>query len=180
MKDNLDVDSYQQMNQLAESVSVGSEGLSILPFGNGAERMLENVNIGAHIVGLHLNTHHKSHLCRAALEGIAFSFVYGMELMQNDGVNLSMIKAGDDNLFRSQIFSETIATLMGVEIKIYNTTGAIGAARACALVDRDTTKFSLLIEENDYKMTYLPKDNKEVFESAYVLWKKRLEQKLKE
>jgi xylulokinase len=69
---------------------------------------------------------------------------------------------------------------MGVEIKIYNTTGAIGAARACALVDRDTTKFSLLIEENDYKMTYLPKDNKEVFESAYVLWKKRLEQKLKE
>lgn len=180
MKNNLDVDSYQQMNQLAESVSIGSEGLSILPFGNGVERMLENVNIGAHIVGLHLNTHQKSHLCRAALEGIAFSFVYGMELMQNDGVNLSMIKAGYDNLFQSQIFSETIATLMGVEIKIYNTTGAIGAARACALVDRDTTKFSLLIEENDYKMTYLPKDNKEVFKSAYVLWKKRLEQKLKE
>lgn len=180
MKDNLDVDSYEQMNQLAESVAIGSEGLSILPFGNGAERMLENINLGAHIEGLQLNSHHKSHLCRAALEGIAFSFVYGMELMQNDGVNLSMIKAGDDNLFRSQIFSETIATLMGVEIKIFHTTGAIGAARACSLVNGDMTSFSALIEENDYKMTYLPKDNTEAFKSAYTLWKKRLEQKLKE
>ncbi len=180
MKDNLDVDSYQQMNQLAETVSIGSEGLSILPFGNGAERMLENVNLGAHIEGLHLNAHNKSHLCRAALEGIAFSFVYGMELMKNDGVNLSMIKAGDDNLFRSQIFSETIATLMDVEIKIFHTTGAIGAARACNLVKGDTDSFFALIEENDYKMSYQPKDNKEAFKSAYMLWKKRLEHKLKE
>ncbi len=180
MKDNLDVDSYEQMNQLAGSVPIGCDGLSILPFGNGAERMLENVNLGTHIEGLHLNTHTKAHLCRAALEGIAFSFVYGMELMQNDGVNLSMIKAGDDNLFRSQIFSETIATQMDVEIKIFHTTGAIGAARACRLVDGDTTSFSILIEENDYKMTYLPKDDKEAFKSAYTLWKKRLEQKIKQ
>lgn len=179
MKDNLDVTSYEQMNRLAESTAIGSEELSILPFGNGAERMLGNINLGAHIEGLHFNTHTKSHLCRAALEGIAFSFVYGMELMQKDGVNPSLIKAGDDNLFRSQFFSQTIATLLDVEIKIYNTTGAIGAARACSLVGGGHKAFSTLVERNDYRMSYYPQEEKAVYLKAYELWKKRLKQKLK-
>ena len=125
------------MNALVKDIPVGSEGLSIIPFGNGAERILNNENIGASIKGIDLNRHTKAHLCRAALEGIAFSFVYGFEIMMSDGVQASVIRAGNDNLFRSSIFCETITTLLGVDIEIFDTTGAIGAARA-ALITQDS------------------------------------------
>ena len=77
------------------------------------------------------------HICRAALEGIAFSFVYGMEILKSDGIEINVMRVGNDNLFRSEIFANTIATLIGHEIEIYNTTGAIGAARAAGLHDGD-------------------------------------------
>ena len=179
MKENLAIATYAQMNELAAEVAIGSEGLRILPFGNGAERMLGNINLGVHIKGLELNRHQNSHMCRASLEGIAFAFVYGVEIMQRDGVQLSMIKAGDDNLFRSEIFSKTIATLLDVEIAIYHTTGAIGAARACLLVDGDVQAYSALVEENDYKLSYQPQEDKQAYSAAYELWKQQLEQELK-
>ncbi|MGB5553417.1 MAG: FGGY family carbohydrate kinase [Flavobacteriaceae bacterium] len=171
---NLDVASYDEMNQLAASVPIGSDGVTIHPFGNGAERMLNNLDIGTRISNINLNNHQKAHLCRAALEGIAFSFVYGMEIMKSDGIRPSVIRAGNDNLFRSAIFSETIATLLGHEIEIYNTTGAIGAARACELRKGDYTTFGKRIMENDYVMGFKPLKNKEEFEKAYKQWKKEL------
>ena len=115
---------------MAESIGIGSEGLRILPFGNGAERMLYNENRGARVLNLNFNLHTKQHLLRASLEGIAFSFVYGLEILKEDGVALSSIKAGNDNLFQSSLFSNTISTLTGTSIKIMETTGAVGAARA--------------------------------------------------
>ena len=135
MKQNIGntIDSYKDMNKLAASVPIGSDGLRILPFGNGAERMLNNQNKGARISNLNFNLHKKEHMFRAALEGIAFSFVYGIDILKNDGVDLSVIRAGNDNLFRSGIFSNTIATLVGADINIIDTTGAVGAARAAGV-----------------------------------------------
>ena len=130
---NLSVDSYEEMNQLASKVPVGSDGVCMLPFGNGAERMLNNMEIGTRLVNLNLNNHQKGHVCRAALEGIAFSFVYGMDILKSDGIKINVMRAGNDNLFRSEIFANTAATLIDQEIEIYNTTGAIGAARAAGL-----------------------------------------------
>ena len=92
--------------------------------------MLNNKSKGARISNLNFNVHQAAHLFRAALEGIAFSFVYGIDILKNDGVDLKVIRAGNDNLFRSDIFSNTIATLVDADIKIIETTGAIGAARA--------------------------------------------------
>lgn len=176
---NLDVDNYTEMNALASTIPVGSEGLVILPFGNGAERMLSNKNIGTQILHLDLNRHHKGHLYRAALEGIAFSFVYGFEIMRSDGVQPKVIRTGNDNLFRSEIFSETIATLIKSEIEIYDTTGAIGAARACTLIEKDFEKFSSFIK-TDLINTITPKKNKEALIEAYGNWKHHLNLTLKQ
>jgi len=172
---NLAVSSYEEMNSLASEISIGSDGVYLIPFGNGAERMLNNKEIGTRIVNMNLNNHHKGHLCRAALEGIAFSFVYGMEILKSDGINPTVIRAGNDNLFRSEIFSNTVATLIGQEIEIYNTTGAIGAARAANLYTGDFKKFSKSIMDNDHIMTFLPFEDKKPYSEAYNNWKKELE-----
>lgn len=169
------VDSYENMNRKASKVPVGSDGVMVIPFGNGAERMLNNKNIGSHILNLNFNKHNHGHLYRAALEGIAFSFVYGMEILKNDNAQITVIRAGNDNLFRSEIFSNTVATLIGHEIEIYNTTGAVGAARAVGLIDGDYQKFGENIIKNDHVMTYLPLQNKEPYLEAYQNWKKELE-----
>ena len=172
---NLDVASYDEMNRLASSVSIGAEGVCMIPFGNGAERMLNNKDIGTRLVNLNLNNHNKAHLCRAALEGIAFSFVYGMEILKSDGISVNVIRAGNDNLFRSEIFSNTVATLISYDIEIYNTTGAIGAARAADLHKGNFKKFGENIMENDHVKTFKPLNNKEEYKDAYQNWKKELE-----
>lgn len=176
---NLDVTSYEEMNDLAASVSVGSDGVCVIPLGNGAERMLNNKDIGTRMVNINLNNHTKAHLCRAALEGIAFSFVYGMEILKSDGSIVNVLRAGNDNLFRSEIFSNTVATLISHDIEIYNTTGAIGAARAADLHKGDFEVFGKRIMENDYVMTYRPSKDKEAYLQAYETWKKELEILLK-
>ena len=172
---NLSVTSYEEMNTLASEIPVGSDGVSVIPFGNGAERMLDNKDLGTYIANINLNNHTKAHICRAALEGIAFSFVYGMEILKSDGITPKVIRAGNDNLFRSEIFSNTIATLIEQEIEIYNTTGAIGAARAAALHKGNFESFGNHIMENDHVMTFMPFKNREAYLKAYEDWKNELE-----
>ncbi len=169
------VDSYENMNRKAAKIPVGSNGVIVIPFGNGAERMLNNKNVGSHIMNLNFNNHSHGQLYRAALEGIAFSFVYGMEILKDDNTEIKVIRAGNDNLFRSEIFSNTVATLIGYEIEIYNTTGSVGAARAVGLVDGDYEKFGDTIMKNDHVMTYKPLQNREPYIEAYNNWKKELE-----
>jgi xylulokinase len=122
--------TYPDLERLAATVPPGSDGLCVLPFGNGAERMLGNRNPGAQIANLHFNRHQRAHLFRAGLEGIAFSFVYGMKVLSDLGLNLSVIRVGNDNLFQSNIFAHTIAQLTGARIEVLRTTGAVGAAIA--------------------------------------------------
>ena len=125
----LDDVSYLEMNQLAQNISPGSDGLSVLPFGNGAERVLSNKNIGAQVVGLDLNRHNRGHLCRAVQEGIVFSFMYGIEIMAEAGMPINTIRAGDANMFMSEVFSSSLANISGAQIELYDTDGALGAAR---------------------------------------------------
>ena len=179
LRNNIGEESYEAMNKRASKVAVGSDGVVVIPFGNGAERMLNSINIGTHFINLNLNQHSNSHLCRGALEGIAFSFVYGMEILKDDNAKINVIRAGNDNLFRSEIFSNTVATLIGHEIEIYNTTGSVGAARACGLTDGDFEKFGNNITKNDHVMTFMPLKNKEPYEMAYQHWKMELKKILK-
>lgn len=168
---------YNTMNLYAKEVNVGSKNLVVLPFGNGSERMLNNTNLGAHFNNLNLNIHSKKHLYRAALEGIAFSFVYGAEIMKQDGVKTKVIRAGNDNLFQSKIFAETISNLLEQPIEIYNTTGAIGAARA-ASINNDINSIESLINSL-IRVEYIePKTNNDAYYAAYQNWKKTLINKL--
>ncbi len=172
-------DSYEKMNEMASKISVGSDGISVIPFGNGAERMLNNKNIGAHLCNINLNKHTHGHLYRSSLEGIAFSFMYGMEILKKDNASINVIRAGNDNLFRSKIFANTVSTLIGHEIEIYNTTGAFGAARASGVMNNDLSSFREKITKNDHIMTFMPLKNKSEYEDAYLRWKRDLEGVLK-
>lgn len=125
--------SYAEMNDMAAKVAIGSEGLSILPFGNGSERVLQNKNIGAQIAGLGFNTHTNAHLFRAAQEGIVFSFKYGMEIMEEIGIHANVIRAGKANMFLSPVFRETLAGVSGATIELYDTDGSVGAARGAGI-----------------------------------------------
>ena len=125
--------SYAEMNELAAAIPVGSEGLSIIPFGNGAERVLCNEEPGCSVHGVNFLRHGKAHLVRAAHEGIAFSFRYGMDIMNNMGIETKTIRAGHANLFLSPIFRQTLSNITGATIELYNTDGSIGAARGAGL-----------------------------------------------
>ena len=125
--------SYSEMNDLAASVPVGSEGVKIIPFGNGAERVLGNKEVGCSVHGVNFNKHGRAHLARAAQEGIVFSFCYGMEIMQQMGMKLNKIHAGRANMFSSPLFRETLANVSGATIELYETDGSVGAAKGAGI-----------------------------------------------
>jgi len=125
--------SYDAMNELASKVAIGSDGISVLPFGNGAERVLNNKNTGSAFNGVNFNRHEKGHLMRASQEGIVFSFKYGMDIMQNIGIHSKVIRAGKANMFLSPVFRDTLAGITGATIELYNTDGSIGAARGAGV-----------------------------------------------
>ncbi len=124
---------YEEMNEAASRIKIGSDGLVILPFGNGAERMLGNRDTGSFFGPVDFNTHTKAHMARAAQEGIVFAFHYGMEIMKQTGIKPSIIRAGNANMFLSRIFRDTLAGVSGAVIELYNTDGAQGAAKGAGL-----------------------------------------------
>jgi xylulokinase len=124
---------YPEMNVLANEAPVGSEGLVILPYGNGAERTLENRNIGASIHNLNLNIHRLSHILRAGQEGIVFALNYGLDIMKDMGIRIDMVRAGKANMFLSPLFAQTFATLSGAVVELYDTDGSQGAARGAGI-----------------------------------------------
>jgi xylulokinase len=122
-------ETYETINKGAALTPVGAEGIICYPFGNGSERILENRNFGGQIRGLDFNRHNKYHLARAAQEGIVFSMIYGAEIMQEMGLSIRCIKAGYSNMFLSDLFSQTFANCSDCQVELYNTDGALGAAR---------------------------------------------------
>ncbi len=170
--------SYGDMETMASEVPVGADGLHFLPFGNGPERMLGNKNVGAHLLGLDLNRHGKAHIVRAGLEGIAFAFVYGMKVMKALGVDLSAIRVGNDNLFQSKVFSETIATLTEATIEVHNTTGAVGAALAAGVSVGLAKNVGEAVGRQEVLSTVKPRNNKAQLQTAYDRWEAGLEKML--
>lgn len=174
MRRNLAVEglSYAQMNNLAAQSPIGSKGLSIIPFGNGAERILENKDVNCSIHGVNFNIHTKNDLLRAAQEGIVFSYEYGMEIMKNMGMNIEVIKAGSANMFLSPIFRQTLASVSGATIELYDTDGAAGAAKAAGMgvgIYASNNEAFASLE----KIEVIEPDtiNKDQYREAYLNWK---------
>ena len=166
---------YAEMNDLMAAVPIGSEGVSVIPFGNGAERVLENREIGASIHGVNFNKHGKAHLMRAAQEGIVFSFCYGMEIMREMGMDIQKIHAGRANMFLSDIFRQTLASTSGASIELLETDGSVGAAKGAGMgcgiyKDHDEAFASLK------RLAVIDPDmaRREEYLTAYEQWKKAL------
>jgi len=171
-----DVDmDYAELEHIAAKVEIGAQDLSIISFGNGAERMLQNQSLGAQMMGLNFNVHDKAHLYRAGLEGIAFAFYYGMQCMKQMGVNISEMRVGNDNLFQSDIFSNTLASLCGAEINLINTTGAVGAALGAGYGQGIYGSLEETFDQPDIVKTIIPTSQNETYQEAYHTWSKRLE-----
>lgn len=168
--------NYAEMNELASKVAIGSDGVSILPFGNGAERVLRNKNIGSQISGISFNSHSQAHLFRAAQEGIVFSFNYGMEIMKQIGIDAKVIRAGKANMFLSPIFRETLAGISGATIELYNTDGSVGAARGAAVGSGYYKSFAEAFGSLKKLETIEPNLTKKAeYEAAYESWKALLD-----
>lgn len=168
--------SYADMNDLAAQAPIGSAGISILPFGNGAERMLENRETGCSVCGVNFNLHGKSHLLRAAQEGIVFSFKYGIDIMEQMGIPVQKIHAGHANMFLSPIFRDTLAGVTGATIELYDTDGSVGAAKGAGIgagIYKDNNEAFATLE----KLAIIEPDaaRRQQYQDAYALWKQRLE-----
>ena len=167
--------SYGDMNELASLSPIGSKGLSIIPFGNGAERVLENKEVNCSIQGINFNIHTKGDVLRAAQEGIVFSYEYGMDIMRNMGMDIQVIRAGDANMFLSSIFRQTLSSVSNAVIELYDTDGAAGAARAAGMgvgfYADSKEAFSALEKIAVIEPEF---DKKEQYLEAYERWKSRL------
>lgn len=170
---------YHELNGLAASVSPGSDGLSVFPFGNGAERMLNNVDYGARIDGLNFNRHERGHIIRAGQEGIVFSFLYGMEIMKELGINPEVLRAGNANMFLSPVFRETLANTGNLTIELYDTDGASGAARAAGYGAEIYHSLDEALGGLKKIQVIEPSKNTDEFTAAYAQWKDKLESFLK-
>ena len=162
--------SYSQMNDAAMQTPIGADGLVVLPFGNGSERMLENRNPGCSIHGLNFNHHTQAHILRAEQEGIVFAFAYGMEIMAEMGMEIKTIRAGQANLFLSPLFRQAIADTTGASIELCNTDGATGAARGAGIgagIYRNTEEAMQTLRIVDTIRPQQP----EAYREAYAHWK---------
>ena len=162
--------TYDEMERMISSIPVGSDGLRIIPFGNGAERMLSNQNPGAQINNLQFNRHTRAHFYRAALEGIAFSFIYGFQVLKELGLNPQVIKVGNDNLFQSKVFSMTIANLLNCSIEVVKTTGAVGAAKASGIGAGIYKDLDEAMTKNEVEGTFEPELDSTAYQEAYEHW----------
>ncbi len=169
--------SYQEMDELAASVPIGSEGITILPFGNGAERVLGNRNVGAQISGLDFNRHDRAQICRAVQEGIVFSFMYGMEAMKETGIEIKTIRAGFANMFMSEVFCETLAGVSGATIELYETDGSLGAARGAGVGAGIYGSFDEAFQTLEKRNVI--KAGEGDYAAAYSRWKIQLENLIK-
>lgn len=167
--------SYNAMNEMAASAPIGSHGLSVLPFGNGAERVLEDRAVGCSMQGLDFNRHSRSDIVRAAHEGIVFSFKYGIEVMESMGMTVSKIHAGRANMFLSPIFRDTLAGVTGATIELYDTDGSVGAAKGAGIGAGIYRGHDEVFATLERLAEIEPKAaDTQAYAEAYALWKKRL------
>lgn len=164
--------SYEEMNELCNQVPEGSDGLFTLPFGNGAERILNNQNIGNNLVGLDFNKHEIKNIIRSGLEGIAYSFRYGLEIMKENGMDINVVKVGYSNLFLSKEFTQIFANVCNVNVHIYNTDGARGAARGAGIGSKFYNTFDEAFNNLKIIDQVKAKDSKvKIYNRLYSDWK---------
>jgi xylulokinase len=169
--------NYIQMNDEAAKAPAGADGLRVLPFGNGAERMLCNKLVGAQLHNIDLNLHTQAHILRALQEGIACSFRYGLDIMRENGMNPTIIRAGRNNLFLSELFAETFVNVTGVPVELYKNDGSVGAALGAG-IGADIFSSPKEAFENMQALQIIEPKNPTQVETLYQEWKTLLDNHL--
>ena len=160
---------YAQMNSEAAAVEAGSNGIRVIPFGNGAERMLNNKTVGAHFHNLDLNVHKPADIFRAVQEGIAFSFRYGLDIMRANGMNPKLIRAGATSLFSSEVFTDAFVNACGVPVELYQNDGSVGAAIGAGIGVGEFTPDNAFINVKPIKVVEPKSQN--MYDLFYRDWK---------
>ncbi|HJS55282.1 MAG TPA: FGGY family carbohydrate kinase [Chitinophagaceae bacterium] len=167
--------SYEQINKEASMAPAGSDELLIFPFGNGAERVLENRDLGAVMKVLQFNRHNRGHIARASQEGIVFALHYGVEVMKKMGMEIKTVRAGHANMFLSDVFSSVFVNTLGCDLELYNTDGATGAARGAGIGVDVYKNFAEAYSSMEKIKSYSPdKEQQKIYSSAYNNWKQQL------
>jgi len=179
LKHNTGDDDYPEMNKLASDIAIGSDGLYTFPFGNGAERVLGNKDIGGSTYGLNFNRHNRGHMLRSAQEGIVFALRFGFDVMKDMGMKMNIVRAGEANMFLSPIFREGFVNTNNVVVELYNTDGSQGAARAAGVGSGLYKDFDEAFQGLEVKQRYEP-DQKLInqYEEKYLEWLNILNQKI--
>ncbi len=171
--------SYEQMNAIAENSPIGSKKLYTLPFGNGAERMLRDRVLQASVNEIDFNRHTQAELFRSVQEGVAFSFRYGLDILRANGMMPSNIRAGNANMFLSDVFCQAFVGVTNTPLELYENDGSAGAAIGAGIgakVYKDATEG---IKNLASKSSIEPKKlETEQYEEHYQNWKKLLIDKL--
>ena len=165
--------TYKQLNDEAALIPAGSENLLVFPFGNGAERIFNNKIIGSSIQGIDLNKHTPAHLYRAAQEGIAYAFRYGLDIMRENNIKPTLIRAGRANMFLSDVFVDAFVNITNVPVELYNNDGSVGAALGAGIGAKifDDEKAAF---KNMKRLKLIEPDGKNAYDQGYEKWKEIL------
>ena len=166
--------SYQQMNEAAAAIEPGSNGLQMLPFGNGAERMLQNKMVQGHLHNIDFNVHSTAHLFRAAQEGIAFAFRYGLDIMRENGMRPSVIRAGKANMFLSDVFTQCFVNATNIPVELHNCDGSVGAAKGAG-IGAGFYKTAKEAFTNTNSIQLINPTQPELYDNLYQEWKQLLQ-----
>lgn len=167
--------TYESLNALVSKAKPGAAGIKFYPFGNGAERILENKMIYAQVHGIDFNLHKAEHLVRAGMEGIVYALMLGFDIMKDNDFKVESIKAGHANLFLSKEFRGMFANITQTPVELYDTDGAAGAARGAALGYDYYSDFKETFESLK-KIDHIEPDVERMkqYEELYNEWKQSL------
>ena len=170
----LSATNYKEMNKRASQIKPGSDGLFVLPFGNGAERIFENKIVGAHLLNIDLNKHSKAHVFRATQEGIVFSFRYGLDIMRENGVLPSVIRVGRANMFLSELFAEAFVDATNVPVELFENDGSVGAALGAGIGAGIFSSPKEAFGNLKLIRSISPSSNVKLYGELYEKWKQEL------
>ena len=128
MKEQTGVSSLDQLNEIAEKVDPGCDGLVFLPYMAGERSPIWDPHAKGVFYGLDFSKT-KGHMVRACMEGVAFSLRHNLETAEKAGAEADILRAmggSANSLLWTQIKSDITGKAMAVPAS--DTATTLGAA----------------------------------------------------
>ena len=121
--------SFAELDDLAAAIPPGADGLLFLPYLSGERTPHPDPLARGAFVGLTVR-HHRGHLARAVLEGVAFGLKDGLDWMVEAGTPAPQSVRLSGGGARSELWRQIIAGVFGASVETVNTHegAAYGAA----------------------------------------------------